>query len=828
MKKELIKASLLLASLLLSSCQINTMKSSSNESEQEEQVLNFSNYIEQIPSTSPSLKSVDLKLENETFNVCFDKTSYDKEENALEIEKGGSLFNLDELPLIEEISFFYKSENEITFNVDSKLSYQPTSNNKYISALDEYAYIVFKAVENDFVASSTYFNFFSKQGKTYLKDLQIKYKTSLKNYGKSIKNISLSELESEKEIGDIYKDDNKKSALVNYKDGSEIKLQYDAKGLFGYKLIGKTISDKELNGETPFTSEDVGSVSFKAIYRGHVSNIVNFNILKEASSFTISPTEKTISIGSTFSITYKLDSTSTGQVNFSSSNEEIASVTSNGLVTGKKAGNTQILVTYLGIKKVCNVTVVESSGYSKVEVKDTVGELSDSYAPSSGKQKLLFVPIKLTSATYSWSADYLNQIQKNIDTISTYYKNASFGKLQLDGEIAGSLNKMYTSTYKESELQANTDSAFNKLYSAMNSAITWVKNNYPSINLDDYDTNDDGYLDSVHFIFNGSDKDSWGCALWPHMATYGNKKGTVSSPNFRTYSATNIGHISDAITTIHEQGHIFGLEDYYDYSERSDGKIINCLGGADMQDNNVFDWNSFSKLTMGWVNPYVIDGSQKEVTLTINPASSSGDCILLSPDWNQSPFDEYILIELFSKVGNNVFKINEKQTFWEYWESSVNSLGSGGIRLYHVDARLWGYNDESSFDNGDIVKDLSTSKYKYHQMLNNNTYTNGSYATSKPSSYANKNYRLIQLIQASNINTFNKLGSAQSASNYLKSSDLFHTGDTFSIGSVNGYKNYGTNFFVNKVSLNNGETFPYAIKFNSVTSTSASITISKI
>jgi len=186
------------------------------------------------------------------------------------------------------------------------------------------------------------------------------------------------------------------------------------------------------------------------------------------------------------------------------------------------------------------------------------------------------------------------------------------------------------------------------------------------------------------------------------------------------------------------------------------------------------------------------------------------------------------LIELFSKVGNNVFNIDSNQTFWEYWEGNVNSLGNGGIRLYHVDARLWGYNSETTFDDGGIVEDISESIYKYHQFLNNNTYENGDYATSKPTSYANKNYRLIQLIQASNINTFNKLGNPSNTSSYLKKSDLFQTGDTFSLTSINGYTNYGTNFFVNKSFLNNGESFPYVIKFDSVTSTSATLTISKI
>lgn len=154
-------------------------------------------------------------------------------------------------------------------------------------------------------------------------------------------------------------------------------------------------------------------------------------------------------------------------------------------------------------------------------------------------------------------------------------------------------------------------------------------------------------------------------------------------------------------------------------------------------------------------------------------------------------------------------------------------METGGVRLYHVDARLWGYNSESSFNNGGFVDDIDNNKYKYLQLANHNTSNNTEYATIKPSVIANKGYRLLHLIQAGNKNTFEVASKNPSKSQLLKKADLFSTGDTFSIGSHTGYTNYGTNFFKNKTTLNNGEAFPYVISFDEVSTTSATITITK-
>jgi len=66
----------------------------------------------------------------------------------------------------------------------------------------------------------------------------------------------------------------------------------------------------------------------------------------------------------------------------------------------------------------------------------------------------------------------------------------------------------------------------------------------------------------------------------------------------------------DAHMLVHETGHMLGLEDYYSYSG-----LENPCGGVDMMDLNVGDHDAYSKMVLGWVNPYVVDGSHQTFPL---------------------------------------------------------------------------------------------------------------------------------------------------------------------------------------------------------------------
>lgn len=506
------------------------------------------------------------------------------------------------------------------------------------------------------------------------------------------------------------------------------------------------------------------------------------------------------------------DSTSSNHPSSSSSHSESSSETSS-------SSSSSSINTENGYYKANNLSILSK-------------DINSSYAPAIGSQKVLVIPISLNPGSETdygtWMNSDLANLNKyyfgaktdtpdNWNSLKTYYETASFGKLTISG--------MVTSLYSGSSLtmsDINEDTSMQSLFSLIAEATTWAENTYTSVNWSDYDTNDDGFIDSVHLITNYG-YGSWSEPLWPHMYNTGAYSGTLSKPNVNVYSMSSLGHTdssSGARTAIHEQGHIFGLQDYYDYSYSG----VDYVGQADMQSNNVMDWNSYSKMTVGWSLPYVVTGDKASTTITINPASTSGDCIIVPVpnSWNGSAFDEYFLLELFVPVGNNT----------DDWNAWSQNLGVGGVRMYHVDSRLYTfgsgdyenetYNDTTvaKITGGQFIDSLPAGTSPSQIVLAcNNSYEAQAYGMYVAST---ANHPLLSLLQAGKTDTFGSTSS--SARHSLSSADLFKTGNTF------GFANYSK--FLNKdgtapTKMNDGSTFPYTITFNNVSGTSAEITFTK-
>ena len=264
-------------------------------------------------------------------------------------------------------------------------------------------------------------------------------------------------------------------------------------------------------------------------------------------------------------------------------------------------------------------------------------------------------------------------------------------------------------------------------------------------------------------------------------------------------------------------GHIFGLEDYYDYTEDSE---IDYIGQLDMQSHTVFDWNSFSKFSMGWVKPYVINGESNITTVNIKAASINGDCILVPADystWNGSAFDEYFLIELFAPYGNNK----------KDWPSYQYNLGSkGGIRVYHVDASVFGSN-EYDVEGKIKVTNLESQQIKTKDDVSNwSDNTIGATNSSVWSDYEGgisqlADHPLLSIVQKGGEFTFAK----QYGRHTLSSADLFKVGDEFT------WEKYSK--FLNKDGesqelTNKGEVFPYKFVIDYLDEDDATITFTKV
>lgn len=425
------------------------------------------------------------------------------------------------------------------------------------------------------------------------------------------------------------------------------------------------------------------------------------------------------------------------------------------------------------------------------------------YPPAEGNVNVLVIPVKLSGSwTVEWNEEDLENFSNHMFgdnplSFKSYYEDASFGAM----EVSGYFSQIYEETEYTSDIIQNNPYY---LYYMMYNAVEYIENNTPHTNFAKFDNDNDGCLDNVHIITNFSPdlyeqetgQSAWSTSLWPHMSMTG-WIGTHSHPSLNAYSLDDIIHLREqqAIAPIHEQGHIFGLQDYYDYNFE-----VDYIGSADMQSSNVFDWNSFSKLGVGWVSPYVV---QDECIVTLDAASINGDCLIIPADpetFNNSAFDEYFLIELFSMRGNNA------KFFEEYNETYPDANLDYGVRFYHVDARLINEYGRETDDplKGSLGCDNNAYDYPYHPV----------------SKLAD--YKLLTLIQQEGIDSF---GSKDWwARKYLTDGDLFHQGDVFK------FEDYS--YFLSKqgkemTTMDNGEEFPYTIKFLRMDDEKVTIKISK-
>ena len=90
---------------------------------------------------------------------------------------------------------------------------------------------------------------------------------------------------------------------------------------------------------------------------------------------------------------------------------------------------------------------------------------------------------------------------------------------------------------------------------------------------------------------------------------------------------------------------------------------------------NFIPWDPFSKTILGWVFPTLVYDQNYEVTL--EPFTTTGDCLFISKLDNGTYFDEFYVISLYTPDGLNEYKHD-----MEYGLYSIS-----GVLIYHVNSR---------------------------------------------------------------------------------------------------------------------------------------------
>ena len=423
----------------------------------------------------------------------------------------------------------------------------------------------------------------------------------------------------------------------------------------------------------------------------------------------------------------------------------------------------------------------------KVDIKQSYNDFSGNnqngiyYTPTVGQPKLLVIPLWYEDTNNYISDEKEESVRNDIEkaffgtneqtgwrSVKTYYQEESVGLLNLQGVV---------SDYIEVPANADFFDSVDRIQRNVENLVAAYFEVNPGQSRQDFDTNGDGTLDGVIFV-NGArhinaetaahcgssyavpnlDNPTASFYMWVSVfEMYGDNyySHTGVALDSQGYGDTRYCDL-DTNTFIHEMGHMLGIQDYYDYSH-----TYSPGGDYSMQDTLALGaHDAFSVMAYGWADPYI---PTESCTIEIGAFQSTKDLILLTPHWNKqdSPFDEYLLLELYTPTGLNQFNAEHDR----YGDTLPDQAG---IRLWHVDARL------SAFINHQFCTNLTTDalcQYSYWYAMSN-TYSNVRNTSVLGSNYYD--YNLLQFIR-NNTNVTYRPDPSYSISNdtMFKDGDLF-------------------------------------------------------
>lgn len=498
----------------------------------------------------------------------------------------------------------------------------------------------------------------------------------------------------------------------------------------------------------------------------------------------------------------------------------------------------------------------------ELNYNDLSGTLSNnkSVMPSLGDANLLVIPVHLPGGNEYKTDKVKSDIEKvffgdkddsslGFKSVKQYYSEASYGKFNLSGTVTD----WFDATTLVSDVKDITSGTYGTIVNKiLRGAVDWAGSSQ-GINLKDFDNNEDGNIDGVYLVYDHLDWTTenyiqhesnpqfdsstlnqafWNFTYWDFYSESKNDKPSTSGFSWSSFDmmytsycernkndTPDLSDLSkiklDSHTFIHEFGHLLGLEDYYSSSDSS----YHPAGESTMMDQNIGDLDSYSKMLLGWVTPYVVYGTS-EITIT-NVSKNSGNSVIVIPSnyaeisqsvedaikgnridkfrYTFNPFSEYLMIDLYTPDGNN-----EQDTYGPYVFDRSAMANKVGVRIYHIDSRIFkckvvdymggqklAYVDGYVWD-GQMLQDDEAIL----MPISNNMSESKNFQLPQSFDYFDQ----IRLLESSGINTFDKNGMMTNQTLYYSESKPF---DIMS---------YGYQFFNGRYTYNDGNELPFKVK----------------
>ena len=394
-------------------------------------------------------------------------------------------------------------------------------------------------------------------------------------------------------------------------------------------------------------------------------------------------------------------------------------------INDKDANSKELTLSYQGADITYVIEAIETDDIALTNYAFNIRQLQKSTStgcstlPLSGDVNILVVPVWHTNSDSFFTENQKVQIIEDLNdrmfsdyewSLKSYYEIESQGKITLNGKVS----EFYIDDRPTTVYGDEVGFADNVHTLAENVAAWYIENN-PEDPLTNYDMNNDGKFDCICLFyaanFYGSGTDNRSTAFESSYIDYDgmNDPQNLRKVNNSTYcpiggiygfdkksntsiqlEATDLSEVNPnaykvgAQTMIHELAHAFGAKDLYTrtgHSYNDSGEGYEPAGSFSMQKDNFGGHDPMHMNLFGWANSYILSADKyqvgKKFTIELNDFQSSHNTLVLTPSWNDidSPFDEYIMLELFSTNGMNQFAI--ENAYGKYSNEPA-------IRLWHI------------------------------------------------------------------------------------------------------------------------------------------------